>query len=160
MGNIIKPAGSTAPGLTLSNLTAGASSQSIFGASSAGVDAIAITNAASIATGAKLTLGIVAGTTSLTPGTYNLFTDTAGGLANFTLSNATATVNGQAYTLALNATSTADTLTISPAQTAKLYYTGNISNNLSVTSNYATTCGRHHRLHHCAERHHGRGLYC
>lgn len=130
--------GSVTPGLTLSNLTAGAASQFNFGLGNTTADRIAITNAATVANGAKFTLSVGAGTTTLTPGAYNLFTDAAGGLTGFTLGTTSLTVGGQAYTFTLNATNTADILTITAAQTAKLYYTGNTSNNLSVNSNYST----------------------
>ncbi len=137
-GQYGRATGSTTPGLTLSNLTAGANSTFNFSLGSTTADYLAITGAASVAGGAKLSLSVASGVTSLTPGTYNLFTDAAGGLANFTLSTTTLTVGGQAYSFSLNASNTADILTIAAAQTAKLYYTGNTSNNLGVTTNYST----------------------
>ena len=130
--------GSTTPGLTLSSLTAGANSQFNFGLTNTTADYLAVTGAASVASGAKLTLSVAAGATGLTPGNYNLFTDAAGGLANFTLGTTSLTVGGQAYSFTLTPSSTSDILTITAAQTAKLYYTGNTSANLSTNSNYST----------------------
>ena len=94
-----KAASSTTPSLTLSNLTAGATSQFVFGLTTTTADYLAVTSAASVTSGAKISLGVATGSTGLTAGTYNLFTDAAGGLANFTLSTTTLTVNGQAYAL-------------------------------------------------------------
>ncbi|MES2920426.1 MAG: autotransporter-associated beta strand repeat-containing protein, partial [Verrucomicrobiota bacterium] len=132
---------SAAPaGKTFANLTAGANSEFVFNFNTAsGVttgDSIAITNAATVTPGAKLTVSVVPGTT-LTAGTYTLFSG-AGGLDNFALSSSGITTGGFFYPLSLNATPTADTLTIGAAQIAKLYYTGNGGNDLlSNAANFA-----------------------
>ena len=136
-GQYIQPAGSNTPGLTLSGLTTTGSAAFTFGLSSAGADQVNVASAATLGSGATISLTAATGST-LAPGQYNLFTDAAGGLSNVTLATTTLTTGGGIYTFSLNATNTADILTISAAQIAKLYFTGFSGNSLSVANNFST----------------------
>ncbi len=128
--------GGTAP-LTLASLTTTGTTSFGFGLSGAGADDVAIATAAALGGPTSITLTVPAGS-SLTSGTYNLFTDAAGGLSGVTLTNTSVTTGGSFYTLSLASSANADVLTVGAAQAARLFYTGNTSNNLGVASNYTT----------------------
>ena len=144
-GQYVEGPGSATPGLTLASLTAAGGDTFGFNASNGAIDDIAF-NAASAVTGSNtINLAVLGGTTFAT-GTYNLFTDPAGGLENngFKLtvnggSNGVVTSNGQAYTLNLSSTDTADVLTVALAPAvAKLYYTGQAGTDYNTAGDFST----------------------
>jgi fibronectin-binding autotransporter adhesin len=143
-GQYVEPHGSATPGLTLASLTAGGGDVFGFNASAGGsIDDIAF-NAASSVTGTNVIDLMLAGGTALTPGTYNLFTDSLGGLgSSFTLeingTTATSvTTNGALFPVSLSSTNTSDVLTVGSGQIAKLYYTGTSGTDAGTAGNYTT----------------------
>ena len=152
-GQYLRPANSGTPGLTLTSLTAGGGDLFGFNAATAGVDDIAFSGQSAVTGTNTINLTVTPGST-LGTGTYNLFTAPGGLGTSFafavngtaaTTSNGTSTSsvtsNGVFYPLTFTSTDTADTLFIGAGQIAKLFYTGNTSNDLTVAGNYSTDAG-------------------
>ena len=139
-GVALEPVNGTATGLTLGGLNAAAGSSTLFNLSSASADAVAISSAANVASGATISLAVPSGV-SPTLGSYTLFQDTAGGLANFRLAQSTYTMPGVTYGLSLAATPKSDILTISLLQSSRYYFTGAAGNSLAAAGNYALDAG-------------------
>ena len=105
-------------------LTVGASSGTApsltfeIGNAATGTDRLAVTNAATVAaTGGTISIGALAGDTTLTPGDYTLISASSGlGVSGLTLASSTITVGSTTYNLSLaNSTSTSEILTVGGA---------------------------------------------
>ena len=129
-------ANTATPALTLAGLNTVAGDNFAFSLLTGGADDVGIT-APAVVPGGTITVNTLPGQ-AITPGTYNLFTDANGGLANFTLTNSSVTTGGVFYGLTLNASNTVDQLVVGVGQAAKLYYTGAAGGDLTAAGNYST----------------------
>jgi fibronectin-binding autotransporter adhesin len=137
-GQYLIAMGSTG-GLAITGLTV--NTGGIFNAylSAAGTgDSFTVTNVATTTAG-KFLISALAGSTSLMPGDYTLASDTAGGLANFSLVNSNLTVGGLAYPLTLAANSTSDVLTVGAGVLGVAYWTGSQDANWNTGGGGANT---------------------